>query len=74
MNKANSFVKRLERQNNMTILIYLKNVKKPLEIELSERKYEQLLIQLKTKDNKDLIEIGPITFLKGNYLYGIKKN
>ena len=58
----------------MTILLYLKNVKKPLEIELSDKKYEKLLIQLKTSENKDLIEIGPIIFLKGNFLYGIKKN
>lgn len=58
----------------MTFLIYLKNVKKPLKLELSEKQYNKLLIQISTSENKDLIEIGPITFLKGNYLYGIRKN
>lgn len=58
----------------MVILIYLKNVKKPLKLELSEKKYNIFLAELKTSSNNDIIEIGPITFLRGNYLYGIKQN
>lgn len=58
----------------MTFQIYLKNVKKPLVLEITEKQYDRFLIQLRTSNNQDLIEIGPITFLKGSYLYGIKKN
>lgn len=51
--------------------IYLKNVKKPLKFEVSEKGYNNLLKKIETSNKEDLIEIGPISFLKENYLYGI---
>lgn len=53
------------------IKIKLRSLKKPIEFELNQIQYDNLLNSL-GNDSKSIINIGPFTFAKSEFCYMIK--
>ena len=49
----------------MTFKLKIKSIKKPIEIECSKEKFKEILSNLE----KDIINCGPVTFAKSEFVY-----